>query len=212
MIRIVLGSPWHAFRHVLAAELEHHPDIQVVSATADPGSLRVLAANRGASLVVLDSCWLLSSPDLIGDLAAGPAPPRIMLCADSLATPEVMAAVQQGVHGCMSRDSEPAIWHRAILALDAGETWVPRWIMAEALANLMQVPPGRHPAPRLDLEQLTERQREIVNWVAYGLSNKEIGQRLNISPTTVKTHMHNIFDRIGVHGRHQLAVGTLRRA
>lgn len=211
MIKIVLASPVRAFSDALAADIERHPDIRVVAATAKPDRLCALADKCCSSLVVLDACWLQSAPDLIGQLAAGPAPPRILLCAESLATPEVLAAVQQGVHGCLSRDSQPAVWHRAILAIDAGETWVPRGIMADALANLLQRLPGSHPSLR-NLEQLTERQREIANWVAYGLSNKEIGKRLNISPTTVKTHMHNIFDRVGVQGRHQLAVQTLRRA
>jgi DNA-binding NarL/FixJ family response regulator len=213
MIRIGLGSPWHAYRSALAAQLRHYPDLQVVSATADPWLLRELAANRGASVVVLDAVWLESSPDLIANLAAGPAAPRILLCADSLAGPEVRSAVQQGVQGCLCRDSPPETWHKAILALDAGEMWVPRWIMAEALGNLMQqLLPASHPAPPPALEPLTGRQLEIVHWVAYGLSNKEIARRLDISPMTVKTHLQNIFDRLGVKGRHELAVQSLRRA
>nr|WP_245188080.1 helix-turn-helix transcriptional regulator [Frateuria flava] len=59
---------------------------------------------------------------------------------------------------------------------------------------------------------LTDRQREIVRWVAQGLSNKEIGRRMGISPTTVKTHLHNIFERAGINGRQQLAVHALRQA
>ncbi|CAN5717189.1 response regulator transcription factor [soil metagenome] len=211
MTKVVLGSPGHTFRLALAAALVRHPDIRVVAATGEPERLGVLAANSRCSLVVLDACWLRSSPRLIGQLAAGPAPPRILLFADSLATPEVLAAVQQGVHGCLSRDSELEVWHRAILAIDAGETWVPRGIMSEALANLVQQNPGS-PAAAVTMAQLTERQREITNWVAHGLSNKEIGKRLNISPTTVKTHMHNIFERVGVQGRHQLAAQALKRA
>src|SRR3546814_8581527 len=49
--------------------------------------------------------------------------------------------------------------------------------------------------------QLTARQREIVRWAAQGLSNKQIGQRLGISPETVKTHLHHVFDREGISGR-----------
>ena len=205
MIQIALGSPEHAFRQALTADFQRHPDITVVAATGDPGRLRMLAARNYPSLVVLDSCWLPAWPDLLGHLATGPARPRILLCADSLATPEVLAAVEQGVHGCVPSDAEPATWHKAILAVHAGETWIPRWLMAEALADLIQVLPAGLPA-RLNLERLTERQCEIVRWVAQGLSNKEIGRRLGISPTTVKTHMQNIFERVGIHGRQHLAM------
>jgi DNA-binding CsgD family transcriptional regulator len=62
------------------------------------------------------------------------------------------------------------------------------------------------------MDQLTRRQYEIVRWVAQGLSNKEIGRHLGISPTTVKTHLHNIFERAGINGRQQLAVRALGAA
>lgn len=212
MIRIALGSPRHACRHALSAVLGRHPDIRVVATTAHPATLPALADSHDASLVVVDTCGLRASPHLVATLAAGRARPKVLLCADSLATPDVLTAVQQGVHGCVCCDAEAAVWHRAVLALDAGETWMPRWIMAEALALLMQRLPEHRPVTPPGLEPLTDRQREIVHWVAHGLSNKEIARRLDISPMTVKTHLHNIFDRVGVSGRHQLAVETLRRA
>jgi DNA-binding CsgD family transcriptional regulator len=67
---------------------------------------------------------------------------------------------------------------------------------------------SERPAAR-NLEKLTDRQREIVRWAAQGLSNKEIGRRLGISPTTVKTHLQNIFERVGISGRRQLVLHAL---
>jgi DNA-binding NarL/FixJ family response regulator len=208
VIQLVLGSPEHAFRQALAADFQGHPKIMVVAATGDAGRLRMLVANLRPALVVLDACWLAAWPDLLGQLAVATAPPRILLCADKLATPEVLAAVQQGVRGCVPSDALAASWHKAILAVDAGETWIPRWLMGKALADLVQRRPAALPA--LHLEKLTERQCEIVGWVGQGLSNKEIGRRLGISPTTVKTHLQNIFERIGVRGRQQLGVQARR--
>ena len=205
MIEVVLGSPEHAFRQALVADIQRHLDIFVVAATGDPNRLRILVANHRPAVVVLDACWLQAWPDLLAQLATGAAPPRIVLSTDSLATPEVLAAVEQGVHGCLPSDAPPATWHKAIFAVHEGDMWIPRWLMAEALADLMRVSPAGL-QPRLNLERLTERQCEIVSWVAQGMSNKAIGRRLGISPTTVKTHMQNIFERVGVHGRQQLAM------
>ena len=56
---------------------------------------------------------------------------------------------------------------------------------------------------------MTERQREIAACVARGMSNKQIGRQLGISPTTVKTHLHNIFERVGVGGRTLLALRAM---
>jgi DNA-binding CsgD family transcriptional regulator len=52
-----------------------------------------------------------------------------------------------------------------------------------------------------DLGHLTDRQREIVHWASLGLSNKQIGRRLGISPETVKSHRHQVFEREGISGR-----------
>lgn len=209
MIGIVLGSPQTVVRRVLASELERLPGVQVLGDTGVPEQLPLLAAVRRPALVVLDAAWERTCPDLIGRLLAGPAPPKILLYADSLARPEVLAAVTQGVHGCLPRDAPPATWRRAIFAVHAGESWIPRGLMAAALANLKHL---LTELPALsNLEQLTDRQREIVRWVAQGLSNKEIGRHLGISPTTVKTHLHNIFERAGVSGRQHLVVRALHR-
>jgi len=59
----------------------------------------------------------------------------------------------------------------------------------------------RSPAPVDNLGHLTERQREIVHWAALGMSNKQIGRRLGISPETVKSHLHQVFEREGISGR-----------
>ena len=63
--------------------------------------------------------------------------------------------------------------------------------------------------PRGDWSGLTERQREIVRWAARGMSNKQIARQLGISPETVKTHLHHVFEREGVHGRVALLAAHL---
>jgi len=202
MVSIVLGSQETIFRRALGNALRQHEEFKVLG-TGELERLHQLVALHQPSVVVLDARWAQACPDLLGRLLAGSTRPKVLLFADTLAGPEVFAAVKQGVHGCLPRDSQPATWQRAILAVHAGEPWIPRGLMAEALVNLKQQIGMERPAPA-NMEQLTERQRDIVGWVTQGLSNKEIGRHLGISPTTVKTHLHNIFERIGVSGRQHL--------
>lgn len=210
MIPIVLGSPDHVFRRALATAVHRFGDLDVRGEAWTPLSLQRLVINHRPTVVVLDSCWLQAGCTLFGDLLACPVPPRILLHAPDLGRPEVLAAVTQGVHGCLPSDSLPSTWCRAIRAVHAGDAWIPRGLMAEALACTRQWLPTqlRATAP---MDQLTERQHEIVRWVAQGLSNKEIGRHLGISPTTVKTHLHNIFERAGISGRQHLTVQALSR-
>ena len=69
-------------------------------------------------------------------------------------------------------------------------------VLQSSEASMLPVPPL--PGGWSDL---TERQREIVQWAARGMSNKQIARQLGISPETVKTHLHHVFEREGVHSR-----------
>ncbi|MGN6283258.1 LuxR C-terminal-related transcriptional regulator [Frateuria sp.] len=211
MISIVLGGPDPAIRLALAAGFGRVEGLQVVGESGAPEHLSMLVASRRPAIAVIEACWADACPGLLGRLLARQTAPRIVMYADTLARPEVLAAVKQGAHGCLPRHAPVAAWRDAILAVHAGDSWIPRALMATALADL------RHllrmdlwPTP--DIAPLTDRQREIVRWVAQGLSNKEIGRRMGISPTTVKTHLHNIFERAGINGRQQLTVHALRQA
>lgn len=210
MISIVLGGPDPASRLALAAGLERFEELQIIGGSGTPGQLSLLVATQRPSMAVIEACWAQACPGLLGRLLSPPASPKILLYSDTLARPEVLAAVKLGVHGCLPRHTPPAAWRRAILAIHAGEPWIPRALMAAALADLRRLLQLDLPASP-DIAQLTDRQREIVRWVAQGLSNKEISRHMGISPTTVKTHLHNIFERAGISGRQQLAAHALRQ-
>lgn len=208
MIPIVLGSPDRVVRRLLATAAHRPGGLDIRGEAGTPRGLQRLVASQRPTVIVLDAAWVPTGSMLLGDLLARPAPPRILLHAPSLDRPNVLAAVTQGIHGCLSRDAHPDIWCQAIRAVDRGEPWIPRDLMAQALTCMRQWLPAPWHAST-PMGQLTRRQHEIVRWVAQGLSNKEIGRHMGISPTTVKTHLHNIFERAGINGRQQLAVRAL---
>lgn len=208
MIPIVLGSSDPVFRRLLATAARHPGDLDIRGEAGTPLRLLQLVASHHPTVIVLDAAWVQTGSMLLGDLLAQPAPPRVLLHAPSLNRPEVLAAVTQGIHGCLPRDAHPAIWCRAIRAVHGGDPWIPRGLMAQALTCMRQWLPAQWLASA-PMGQLTQRQHEIVRWVAQGLSNKEIGRHMGISPTTVKTHLHNIFERAGISGRQQLAIRAL---
>ncbi|MFN3842849.1 MAG: LuxR C-terminal-related transcriptional regulator [Rehaibacterium terrae] len=208
IVTVLLASPDRTFRLGLRDGLAGVRRFQVISETGTLRQVQVLAAGWNPALIVLDAVWLQAAPDLLSRLSTLRPDSRVMLCADTLSAPEVLAAVEQGVRGCIAKAAPAGTWRRALLAVHEGEVWIPRWLLVEALSDLLQLMPSGWLPTAAQLERLTERQREIVRWVAQGLSNKEIGRRLGISPTTVKTHLHNIFERVGVSGRQRLLVQT----
>lgn len=113
--------------------------------------------------------------------------------------PDVAAlrsSARLGASGCLDKEASPDVLLRAMRAVESGLFAVDSTLLTRALAA-----ERRAPAPVDDLSHLTGRQREIVHWAAMGLSNKQIGRRLGISPETVKSHLHQVFEREGISGR-----------
>jgi len=105
--------------------------------------------------------------------------------------------IAREANGCLGKDASPATVLHAMRAAQAGLFVVDPMVLREAMPDQALTPPE----PACDWAALTERQREIVALAGRGLSNKQIARQLGISPETVKTHLHHVFERHGVHGR-----------
>lgn len=130
--------------------------------------------------------------------------PDLLVRFEDFSTARVVAMIESGARGCLPARASIGETQEAIRAVLDGELWLSRRLFSAVLDHLqarssMQV--------ELDGDDgLTGRQREIVQCVSRGMSNKQIGRHLGISPTTVKTHLHNIFERLGIGGRTLLAL------
>jgi DNA-binding NarL/FixJ family response regulator len=110
-------------------------------------------------------------------------------------------------NACLDKLARPEAVLRAIRAAESGLFVTIPALLLQALRGVEDVPAELTSSGVWSA--LTGRQREIVGWAAQGMSNKQIARQLNISPETVKTHLHHIFQRGGVHGR--MALMAARR-
>ena len=117
-------------------------------------------------------------------------------------------ALKAGAAGFCPRDTPTDLLRRAVQLVEAGEIWVGRRVMMRLIEELA-LRPVATPAVAGG-EQLTARERELVNLVAAGAANKDIARRLTISVKTVKTHMTSIFRKLGLSTRLELAVAVGR--
>lgn len=124
--------------------------------------------------------------------------------------PDVAAlrrCVYGGAAGCLDKEASPETVLRAVRSVGSGLFAVdPALLLRAMVGTFGHEAPVRTEAaapeePPGNWSQLTERQREIVRWAAQGLSNKQIARHLGISPETVKSHLHHVFERSGVSGR-----------
>jgi DNA-binding NarL/FixJ family response regulator len=116
----------------------------------------------------------------------------------------VVHVLRCGGAGCLPTDFRPLVLHRAIRAVDAGDYWTSRSAVASAFRPLSLPAPALQSPDFGSRGHLSPREREIVDWMRTGMSNKEIARKLGISDMTVKTHAHNIFNKLEVSGRLRL--------
>ncbi len=117
---------------------------------------------------------------------------------------EVIEAIAYGAKGCLQKTSNPAEWEKAIRLVHQGHIWLTRQLLEEALDWLLH---NHHDQPFLlesKPKRLTAREWEVVHWVSRGMTNKEIARQLDISDTTVKTHLQHVFKKLEIRRRRLL--------
>jgi DNA-binding NarL/FixJ family response regulator len=212
MIRVVFADDQAVVRMGLRALIDREPDMEVVGeATNGQEALDRLRETR-PNVLLLDI--RMPGMDGLQTLEA--------ICADrELADVHVVVvttfeideyvfrALQAGASGFVLKDAAPAELVRAVRVAAAGEA-----LLSPSVTKRVITMFGRPPAPLLrpvpGLDTLTERERQMVAWVATGLSNEEIASQLSISPATVRTHIGRAMLKLRARDRAQLVVFAMQ--
>jgi DNA-binding NarL/FixJ family response regulator len=152
---------------------------------------------------------------LIDKIAATRSTTRSLLFSKAWTEHSVLHALARGSSGCVQIDASRSELLGAVGAVLRGEIWVSRRTLATAFRQMLTIPPCD--AASTFSHRLSAREREIVDWMRRGMSNKEIARKLGISHMTVKTHAHSIYHKLEIPGRMRLlgmpaAIPTSRTA
>jgi len=137
----------------------------------------------------------------LASIAAEGFPTKVVLLAATASDEQIARAVAGGVHGIVLKEEALSELVQCIRAVAEGCQWLPSALIDPALERETK----RRSTSQHLTELLTIRERQVVLFVANGLSNKEIGHRLNPSEGTVKIHLHNIYQKLHVSNRTTLA-------
>ena len=204
--RILIADDHTIFRDGLRRLLESEPEFQVVGEAADGAEALQLVQQLKPDILLLD----LAMPRMPGietlrELASQGAMVRVILLTAAIEKRQIIEALQTGARGVIMKDAATQLLLKGIRTVMAGQFWVGREAVADMVGYLREKAAQQPPSPAKQYG-LTKRELEILSTIVSGLSNKEIAQKFSLSEDTVKHHLTNIFDKVGVSSRLELAL------
>lgn len=211
-IRILLAHKQTILREGLTKVLSKQPDLKVVAGAADRQEALRLVTEVKPDVLLLDSSLPVHS---VMDAFRRPGPARngsrVLVLATTQETSSIRKVFRLGVRGVVMREAATEVLIEAIRCI--GENLY--WNLDHRAANLGIVlkelarPAGKPPLKKFGL---TPREMEIVSAIVSGYSNRQIAEKMSISQSTIKHHLTNIFDKLGVYNRLELALFAINHA
>lgn len=196
-MRIVLADDHALFREGLRSALALQPGVQVVAEAERVDDLLPLLARTPCDILLLD---LQMDRNALSEIPALAQKTAVIVVTASEALEDALAAIRAGARGMIFKRFAVENLMLAMHAAAGGNVWMPASLQAHIAAGL-RAPVG---------EALTQREQEIVRHVGLGLRNVEVARKLFISEQTVKTHLNNVFRKLGLRHRVELALYAAR--
>ena len=209
MIKILLADDQALLRSTFRMLIDSCDDMTVIAEAANGEEAVGLTRLHRPDLVLMDvrmpvldglaaTTQICSVPDLAGT--------RVLILTTFETDEHVARALQAGASGFLGKDVTPERLLDGIRTVVAGESLLSPAAIRTLIDRFLSHPGGVSGVPEGSLSTLTDRERETTALAAHGLSNQEIGDRLFVSPLTVRTHIHRAMMKVGARDRAQLVV------
>ena len=189
----------------LAAILSSQSDIRVTGHATQLEEATLALEKVNADAVLLNSQKNALTRQWVEHLIGSYPSVRLLILTRQIDTAEIKVGLKMGVMGYLQRDIASQDLYRAIRAVASGQAWAPRDLMTQLIQDrrTFQGLAGRR--------NLTRRENEVLEHLAQGLTNKQIGVGLNISEKTVKSHLNLVYQKLNISTRAQAAVYAARK-
>jgi len=187
----------------LRSLFDDEPDLELTSAT-----LEELPRLQEVDLVLLGnrSSGSGSVFDVMASLKAARPDLRIIVTGTGADDEAILKALAAGAKGYVDEAASPAEFVQAIRVVNQGSVWAPRRVMSIFIDRVTSAPGKIFPAGRVNF---TDREKEVLELLVAGRSNREIGQALQIEERTVKAHVAKLMRKVGVQNRIALSVHAI---
>lgn len=203
-IRILVADDHAIFRDGLRKLLEASDEAQIVGEASNGVECTKMLPKLKPDILLLD----LRMPEKDGlavleEVNFDTLPTRVIVLTAAEDDRDVVRAMRLGARGVVLKQSASDLLLKSIHKVYDGEIWLDNRMTAEVIDAFKK---SAEAGIRREKPLLSDREKEIVQLVAQGFRNREIGEKLFISEQTVKNHLHNIFDKLGVSDRLELAL------
>lgn len=195
-IRIAVCDDHPIVRRGITNELQQHADFSVLSEAVDGNEVRHAIRSLTLDVLLLD----INMPgvqvvDVLLDIAEAAASPRVLILTAHNDLEYILASIKAGARGYVLKDEPLETITTAVRAVARGQTWFSAAVTSLVMTHSIQR------ADEAESSDLSAREVEVFDLLVEGQSNGEIGNQLCISERTVRFHLRNIYDKLGVRGR-----------
>ncbi len=208
-IRVMLVDDHEVVRLGIAGALEAEPDISIVAQAGDGESSVQMATVMQPDVVLMD----ILLPGIDGIEACRQikeASPRtcVVMLTSHTKQEAVLAAIMAGACGYLLKNTAPRAIVSAIRSAAAGESMLDPAVTGRVLDQIRRLVEGQEDE---EISALSEREKEVLELIAEGLTNTEIAERLVLSPNTVRNHVSRVLGKLGLSRRSEAAAFAAKR-
>jgi len=211
-LRIVVADDHAIFRDGLRRLLEAEPGLHVIGEASSADQAVSITRALSPDILLLDVAMTPESGlDALRELADSLGPTRAILLTAAIDRSDIVEALQLGARGLVLKESATVLLLEAIRTVMAGEYWVGRETVSDLVVALRALTKESERSGPLLNFGLTVREMQITALIVAAASNKEIADNLGITEKTVKHHLTNIFEKLGISSRVELAVFAINK-
>ena len=209
-VKVALVDDHTLFREGIKRILSLEPDIEIVGEAVDGEEVLLLLNHCRPDVLLLDiKMEKINGLQILPQIVGQYPQLKVIVLTAQISQAESVRAVKDGARGIILKHAASEFLIKGIRKVFDGELWADTSTMTRVVESLSSKYRGERDSEK-DRKELSQREKEVVGLVASGCRNKEIANKLFISEQTVKTHLSNIFQKLEINDRLELALYAMR--